>query len=186
MRAINAMGEAMQGTGKPLVIASGTLGAIGQPATEDTEPKLDPPFGMRYESAKAVYGWSEKGVRGSVVRLAPTVHDVEDWGFIPMLIGKARENGFVGYIEPGDQRWPAIHRSDAATVFRLALEKGRAGATWNGTAEDGVQWKAIATAMGKKIGLPVKGLDKTEAHEKIGFFAHAISIDNWTNSDIRI
>lgn len=183
--AVQVLGQALEGTNKPLVIASGTLSAQpkdGKPADEDTDPIRTPPMGLRTLTADSVYEWSKKGVRGAVVRLAPTVHGAGDKGFITMLTGSAKQAGFVGYVQ--DQgRWPAIHREDAATLFRLALEKGSAGATYNGTAEDGVPFKDIAGAIGKKTGLPVKGLSASEAAEKLGFFAYVIGTDNWTSSE---
>ncbi|MCJ1302695.1 hypothetical protein MMC08_005499 [Hypocenomyce scalaris] len=183
--AIEAMGEVMAGTGKPLVIASGTMGAPkGRLATEDTDPERGTPFSDRAQSADSVYTLSrEKQVRGSVIRLTPTVHGTEDKGFIPTLIKLARKNGFVTYIGDGSARWPAVHRLDAAILFRLALEKGTAGATYNAVAEQGVPIKDITTVIGKHLQLPVEAKPLNEAVEAIGFFAHVIGSDNPTSSE---
>jgi nucleoside-diphosphate-sugar epimerase len=183
--AIAAMGEVMAGTGKPLVIASGTMGVLkGKLATEDTEVDRNTPFSDRGLSADLVYRLSkEKQIRGSVIRLTPTVHGVEDKGFIPMLINLARQKGFVTYIGDGSARWPAVHRLDAAVLFRLALEKGTAGATYHAVAEQGVPIKDIMTVIGKHLQLPVEGKPLNEAVEAIGFFAHVVGSDNPTSSE---
>ena len=184
--AIEAMGEVMAGTGKPLVIASGTMmlpkGKLG---TEDTEAdRNNPPFSDRALSADLVYELSkEKQIRGSVIRLPPTVHGVEDKGFIPMLINLARQKGVVTYIDDGSARWPAVHRLDAAVIFRLALEKGTAGATYHAVAEQGVPTKDFLTVIGKHLQLPVEGKPMNEAVEAIGFFAHVLGSDNPTSSE---
>ena len=183
LAAINAMGEVMQGTGKSLSIASGTLLAKGEPATEDTEPHRIPPFGVRAKSADAVFEWSKKGINGSVIRLSPTVHGKGDGGFITMLMAMAKQNGFVGIVDDGSARWPAVHRTDAATLFRLAIEKGKPGSVYNGVADTGVVWKDIAAAMSKKVDLPVKSMSLEEAVEKLQFFAYVISNDNYTSSE---
>ena len=183
--AIEAMGAVMAGTGKPLVIASGTMGvAKGELATEATEPERNTAFSERARSADAVYTLSkEKQVRGSVIRLPPTVHGAEDKGMIPLLIDSARKKGFVTYIGDGSARWPAVHRLDAAVLFRLALEKGTAGATYNAVAEQGVPIKDIVTVVGKHLQLPGVGKPMNEAVEAIGFLAHLVGSDNPTSSE---
>ncbi|CAF0817939.1 unnamed protein product [Adineta steineri] len=183
--AIEAMGEAMAGTGKPLVIASGILFLPkGKLTTEDTEPDRNHPFAERGLSADLVYQLSkEKNIRGSVIRLSPTVHGKEDKGFIPALINLARQKGFVTYVSDGSARWPAVHRLDAAVLFRLALEKGTAGATYHAVAEQAIPIKDIMTVIGKHLQLPVESKSLNEAAEAIGFFAHVISSDNPTSSE---
>lgn len=183
--AIEAMGEAMAGTEKPLVIASGTLGiSSGRLATEDNDPERDHPLAIRYSSADLVYLLSkEKQVRGSVVRLAPVVHGTEDWGFIPMLIDVARKNGYASYVGEGTVRWPAVHKLDAAVVFRLALEKGTFGSTYNAVAEQAIPTKDIITAIGKRLQLQVKSLSPHEAAEAMGFTAHILEMDQPTSSE---
>jgi len=178
--AIEAMGEAMAGTGKPLIIASGTMSLPkGKLGNEDTEPERNTPFSLRSLSADAVRTISkEKGVRGSVIRLTPTVHDAEDRGVIPSLIDIARKNGFVTYIGDGSARWPAVHRQDAAILFRLALEKGTPGSTYHAVAEQGISTKEVMMLVGKHLQLPVESKTLNEAVEKIGFFAYLLGSDN--------
>ncbi|KAL9032704.1 MAG: hypothetical protein Q9214_007854, partial [Letrouitia sp. 1 TL-2023] len=138
--AIEAMGEALAGTGKPLLISSGTLGLPkGELGTEDSEQERDnPPFSDRGLSSDLVYKLSkEKGIRGQVIRFPPTVHGVGDWGFVPHLANIFREHGTAMYVGDGSARWPATHRNDAAVLIRLALEKGGAGVTYHPIAEEG-------------------------------------------------
>jgi len=183
--AIEAMGEVMAGTGKPLVIASGTLAAPkGKLATEDTEPERGTIFSDRARAADLVYTMSkEKQVHGSVVRLPPSVHGAEDKGMIPWMMDLARQNGFVTYVDDGSARWPTVHRLDAAVLLRLAVEKGVAGATYNAVAEQGVPIKDIATVIGKHLQLPVEGKSLSEAFGALGFLARMVSLDNPTSSE---
>lgn len=183
--AIEAMGEVMAGTGKPLVIASGTLMTPkGVLATEDTEPDRGTPFSVRNQGSDAVYALSRaKGVRGSVVRLAPTVHDIDDHGFIAMFLKTAQKLGHATYVGDGSARWPAVHRLDAAVLFRLALEKGKPGATYNAVAEQGLLTRDIAEAIGKKLGVPVQGKSMEEAGKDLGFLASVLGADNPTSSE---
>ncbi|MCJ1482658.1 hypothetical protein MMC06_002824 [Schaereria dolodes] len=183
--AIEAMGEAMAGTGNPLVIASGTMMAPkGTLATEDTEAERDTPFSGRALSADSVYALSkEKHIRGLVIRLPPTVHGAEDKGLIPRFINVARQNGVVIYIDDGSARWPAVHRLDAAVLFRLALEKGTAGATYNAIAEQGVPMKDIMAVVGRCLKLPVEGKALGEAVGQLGMLANVMGWDNPTSSE---
>lgn len=185
--AITAMGEAIAGTGKPLIIASGTLGhpvAPGQYADEDTEAERVSPMSIRAKSADLVKRFAaEKGVRGMVIQLCPTVHGAGDKGMLPRLMNLAKQKGFVTYIGDGSARWPAVHRDDAAVLFRLALEKGTAGATYNAVAESGIPMKEIMTVIGKGLDLPVESKSVPEAMQAIGFMAHVIGMDNPTTSE---
>lgn len=183
--AIEAMAEVLAGTGKPLVIAGGTLslpkGTLGY---EHADAEREGPMTDRALSADLVYKLSkEKNIRGSVVRIPPTVHGKGEEGFIPMLAKAYREKGSVIYVGDGSVRWPAIQRYDLATIFRLALEKGTAGATYHGVAEQGVSFKDITAVMGKKLNLPVKGESAEEALADLGFSGHVICLDNPTSSD---
>jgi nucleoside-diphosphate-sugar epimerase len=184
-KAIEAMGDVMQGTGKPLVIASGTMITVkGRVADEDTEMQRTGPLAARCAGADAVYKLSaEKGVRGSVVRLAPTVHDVEDHGFVAMLINTAEKVGHATYIGSGEARWPAVHRRDAAVLFRLVVEKGEKGATYNAVAEEGVSTRDIARVVGGKIGVEVRGMEVQEGMKELGFLAFVLGTDNPTSSE---
>jgi len=179
--AISAMGEVMAGTGKPLVIASGTLAVPrGFLATEDTEH----PFAARALSADLVYALSkEKNIRGSVIRLSVTVHDKEDKGMVPRLIAIAKDKGVITIVGKGEARWPAVHRRDAAVLFRLALEKGLAGATYNAVAEQGVAMKDIMAVVSKHLKLPVEEKALQDAMGDLGFIAHLVVSDNPTSSE---
>ena len=182
--AVEAIGKALAGTGKPFVIVSGTLMLQkGSVADEDSPIDHSLPLSTRSQSEELVRTLSKDGgVRGIVVRLSPTVHDKDDWGFMPMFIGLARKNGYAAYVGDGSSRWPAVHRSDAAVLLRLALEKGVAGATYHAIAEEDVPAKDFIGVIGKQLGLPVKSLTQEEATEILGFAASLVSIDNPTSS----
>ena len=183
--AIQAMGEAIAGTGKPLVYSSGTLATVkGQLATEDMES--DKSMGMLSERTKSedlIYALSkEKQIRGSVVRLSPTTHGPGDIGFVPGLMNMAKKNGFVTYVGDGSSRWPAVHVLDAAILFRLALEKGKAGRTYHAVAEQGVPTKSTMEVIGKNLQLPVESKSVDEAAGMMGFLAHLLALDNFVSS----
>lgn len=183
--AISAMMDAMAGTGNPFVIASGTmLAQKGTLAHEDDEPDRIMPFAMRTESADLVAKLAaEKGVRGSIVRLTPTVHGTEDKGLIPMFGGIAQKLGYAPIIGDGANRWPAVHRRDAAVLFRLALEKGTSGAIYHAVAEEGVPMKEIMAVVGKKLQLELKSLTLEEAMPGVGFMALVLGADNPATSE---
>lgn len=183
--AVEAIGEALAGTGKPLVIASGAIGvAPGKVATEDTMPSLENPMHARFRAAQVVYELSkDKQVRGSVIRLSPIVHGKDDWGFCPMFIGTARKNGVAGYAGDGSARWPAIHKEDAAVIFRLALEKGTPGATYNAVAEEAIPMKDIFTTIGEQLKLPVESKTAEEAAQSLGVLANFAMTDSPTSSE---
>lgn len=183
--AIEAMGEALAGTGKPLVIASGTLSlSPGKLATEDTMPAMDNPMSGRFLAAQAVYDLSkDKQVRGSVIRLSAMVHGKDDWGFCPMFIRAARKSGVSAYVGDGSSRWPAIHKADAATIFRLALEKGPAGSTYHAVAEEGIPLKDISTKIGEQLKLPVESKTVEEATQDMGMIANFTLMDTPISSE---
>lgn len=183
--AIEAMGEVLAGSGKPLIIASGTMMAPkGQLADEDTEAEKGTLFAERAKAANLVYALSrEKNIRGIVIRLPPTVHGTEDKGMIPRFLDAARNNGLVTHIGEGSARWPAVHRLDAAVLYRLALEKGRPGATYNAVGEEGVSMKSIMDLAGKKLDLPVEGKAVEEVVGSLGLLAYALGADNPTRSE---
>jgi nucleoside-diphosphate-sugar epimerase len=168
-RAIQTMATALEGSGRPLVIASGTaLVSPGQLATEDM------PFTAQHpRSANQVMalGFAERGVRVSFVRLAPTVHGEGDHGFVAVLVRIAREKGVSGYVGDGKNRWNAVHRLDAAPLFRLALDKAPAGAMLHAVGEEGIPTRQIAERIGAKLGLPAASIAAEAAGAHFGWLA---------------
>jgi nucleoside-diphosphate-sugar epimerase len=181
-RAVEALAGALEGSGRPLVVASGTAGlASGHTATEEDTSRPGIP---RAASEAAVQAAAGRGVRASVVRLSPTVHGAGDHGFVPMLIDAARRTGVSAFVGEGANRWPAVHRLDAARLFRLALEKAAPGARLHGVAEEGVPMRAIAQTIGEGLGVPVRSLTEDEARAHFDWFARFVAIDNPTSSAI--
>jgi len=184
--AIEAMGEALAGTGKPLVVTSGTLmlpcGDRRRVTEEDGPDMRSAVTAMRGASDVAALALAGKGVRVSVVRLPPTVHGEGDRGFVPMLISAARTGGESMYIGDGLNRWPAVHRLDAAVVYRLALEKGGAGKSFHAVGEEAVVLKDVAGVIGRELDVPVVSGSFEEAQGVLGFVALPVSMDNPTSS----
>jgi nucleoside-diphosphate-sugar epimerase len=181
--AIEAMGAALAETGRPLVIASGTLGtAPGRLATEDIP--FDERVHPRAANAVAALALAQRGVRVSVVRLSPTVHGKGDHGFVPYLIGVAREKGVSGTVGEGANRWNAVHRLDAARLFRLALEKAPAGAILHAVGDESVTARTIAEIIGRKLGLPVASIANDAAAAHFGWIARFFAMDQPASSAI--
>ena len=176
-RAIEVLGEALGDAGQPLVIASGVAGlAPGRVATETdvADPQL---AGPRAVSAQVTLALADRGVRASVVRLAPTVHGNGDNGFMATLVDIARKQGVSGYIGDGSNRWPAVHRADAARLFRLAVEQAPAGSVLHGVAEEGVQLQSIAETIGAGLDLPVVSVAPEDAAEHFGWLSMFLGAD---------
>jgi nucleoside-diphosphate-sugar epimerase len=174
-QAIETLGSALEGSDRPLVIASGVATtAEGRPATEDDPPAPDFP---RSEASRMTVAWSDRGVRSSVVRLPPTTHGRGDNGFIPTIIGIAREKGVSGYIGDGTNRWPAVHRADAARGFRLVLERAPAGSVWHAVAEEGVATRTIAEVIGRHLDIPVISIDPADASDHFGWMGAFWAVD---------
>ena len=183
-RAIEAMGETLAGSGRPLVVTSGTLTmAPGHPGTEDDAPDANAVGAPRSSSETSALDFASRGVRASVVRLSPSVHGPADHhGFIPFIIKTAREKGVSAYIGDGANRWPAVHRLDAARLFRLAVEKGEAGARYHGVGDEGVPIREIAAIIGHKLNVPVVSIAPEQAAEHFGFLANFLGTDNPTSN----
>jgi nucleoside-diphosphate-sugar epimerase len=177
-RAIDTFGAALEGSDRPLVIASGLAGFTSESVvTEDDVPEPDSPAGHRTLSERAAIGFATSGVRSSSVRLSPTVHGEGDTGFVANLAAIARDQGVSGYTGDGTNTWPAVHRLDAARLFRLALESAPAGSVLHGAAEEGVPMRAIAEAIGRQLGIPARSIAAQDAEAHFGWMSLFLGID---------
>jgi nucleoside-diphosphate-sugar epimerase len=168
-RAIDALGSALAGSNRPLVVTSGIgLVSPGRLATEDSVRSSDHPFPRDPETT--AFTFVQRGVRVTAIRLPPITHDESRGGFLNMLLPIVREKGAVAYIGDGQNVWSSVHRLDAAVLYRLALEKGIAGARYHAVDEEGVAVKEIATTIGRKLNLPVVSKSREEAPAYFGWF----------------
>ncbi len=183
-RAVEAMGAALADSDRPFVLASGLLGMKpGGVVTEDdglvpgAEIRANP-AGRRSATALLALSLRGIGVRSSVLRLPPTVHGAGDHGFIATLVGIARQRGVAGYVGDGTNRWPAVHRSDAARLARLAVEAAPAGSVLHAVADEGVAFRAIAEAMARHLDIPTASLSPADAVEHFALLGHFVALDS--------
>lgn len=185
LRAIDALGDALAGTGKPLVTTSGTVlfafaglkDALTEAVALDAGPRID--------AENAVVALAERGIRSSVVRLTPTVHSSLDHnGFIPTFISIARSKGVSAYVGDGANRWPAVHTLDAAHLYRLALESAPAGSRLHAVDDEGIAFRQIAEGIGRGLNLPVVSIPPTQAEAHFGFLSAHAQADNPSSSTL--
>jgi len=179
-RAIEAIGAVVQGSSRPFIVCSGVGVAQGRAATEDDPPLPSSPSLPRVSEVSAV-ALMERGVHASVMRL-PQVHDTVKQGLVTPLIAVARAKGVSAYVGEGQNRWPAAHVTDVARLYRLALEKGTAGARYHAVAEEGVRFKDIATAIGRGLNVPVISISQEQVQEHFGFLGFFAGRDPLTSS----
>ncbi|MEV7733468.1 SDR family oxidoreductase [Streptomyces sp. NPDC088921] len=177
LRAIEAIGSVLEGTGKPFVVTSGLLTAPGRLGTEEDPADPDSPAKHRHASEVATLALAERGVRSSVLRLPPSVHGEGDIGFVPMFIDFARDKGVSAMVGDGSNRWAAVHRLDAARLFRLALEAAPAGVRLHAIGDEGVPFREIAEIVGRGLGVPVASVAPEDATDHFGWLGHFAAID---------
>jgi nucleoside-diphosphate-sugar epimerase len=194
--AIETFGEALAGTGKPFVIASGILGVLGLPpgvvATErdglaaaDGDRKV-PISGANDRMANAHYttALAGRGVRSSIVRLPPATHGNGDNGFIPTAIGFARQKGAAAYVGDGSNRWPSVHRDDAARLFRLALESAPAGSVLHAVGDEGVPIREVAEIFAAHLSVPAVSVTPEQVGQYVGFLGGFWGFDGPASAQI--
>lgn len=178
--ALEALGGALEGSGRPLVVASGVLGLAepGRLALESDQSKAA--MNPRWAGMAAAAALAERGVRVSFVRLSPITHSENDrHGMATMLIASAKANGFAAYVGAGKNRWPAVHQLDAGRLFRLALEKAPAGTAWHAVGEEGIPMREIQELIGRKLNLPVESIAPENAVARFGpFMGLFVGIDS--------
>lgn len=178
-RAVAALGEALVDTGKTLVLANGTPAVSGRTSTEDDPFNVDGPMAGRGRTGQAVIDLARRGVRSAVVRLPRSVHDAGGrYGFAGILIQAARQRGVSAFVGDGAQRWPAVHRDDAAALFRLALEQAPPGSVLHAVGDEGYPMRAIAEVIGRRLGVPVE----SAAAESFGPLGTMFAIDQPSSS----
>jgi len=187
LRAVETMGAALAASGRPFVITSGTLmlalAGLGRLGTEADVLDTGAPPRPRVASENTAIALAESGVRSAAIRLAPSVHGPADaHGFVPSLIGIARGKGVSAYVGDGSSRWPAVHELDAARLYRLALEAAPAGSRLHGVGDEGIPFRDIAEAIGRRLKLPAVSIEPGQAAAHFGFLGTFVQLDNPTSS----
>ncbi|MBO0359379.1 SDR family oxidoreductase [Hymenobacter sp. BT186] len=183
-RAVEAVGAALAGSDRPFIVTSGFAGLTRQGDFMTEEDTLDPNLPAMRHSEGAALALVPQGVRAMVMRLAASVHDKGDHGFVPTLIAIARQKGVAAYIGDGSNRWPAVHRLDAAHLYRLALENGTAGARYHGVADAGIPMRDIAAVIGRHLNVPVASVTQEEAPAHFGWMAGFAGLDLAASSSL--
>jgi nucleoside-diphosphate-sugar epimerase len=184
LKAIEAMGAALEGSGKPFVGTGGTLMLASTEIMDRPARELDVlTGGPRVDAENTVTGFAGQGIRSSLIRLAPLVHShLDHHGFAHTLIGIAREKGVSAYVGAGANRWPAAHTLDVARLYRLALASAPAGTRLHGVGDEGVPFKEIAELIGRRLNLPVTSIDPQDAAAHFGFLGGFAQLDDWTSN----
>jgi nucleoside-diphosphate-sugar epimerase len=179
--AVSLFGDLLEGTDKPLVIASGILGAV---SVETDRPDPATAWSPRLKTEAMLLGFADRGIRSASIRLAPTVHGDGDHGFLATLVGIDREKASAGYIGDGTSTWPAVHVLDAAHLFCLALEKAPAGSVLHAIDDEGVRMRDIAEVIGRHLGVPLVSVAPDDAVEHFGWLGRFLAIDSKASSAI--
>jgi nucleoside-diphosphate-sugar epimerase len=176
--AVQTIGEALAGTDRPFLFASGVAGLTqGRPATEDDASPFHGPDSPRGGSENLAFEFADRGVHSVALRFAPTVHGTGDHGFIATIAAVAREKGISGYPGDGTNRWAAVHRSDAGRLVALGLAKAPAGARLHAVAEEGIPTRDIAEAIGRALGLPVTSIAPDDVQGHFGWIGTFFGMD---------
>ena len=189
-RAVEAMGDALGGSDRPFVLASGLLGLSSGRVSTETDGLVPSdevranPAGLRAATALLALSLRGVGVRSSVLRLPPTVHGDGDNGFVATLVGVARQRGVAGHVGDGANRWPAVHRSDAARLARLAVEAAPAGSVLHAVADEGVSFREIAEVIGRHLGVPVASVPPADAAQHFGHLGHFVGVDTPASANV--